>query len=69
MRDVTPQNVEENKKRDQLERLKERRNAKRQNKISSFSTWLDNQNEALWGIIIGVTIVLFLNFDRIIGWF
>ena len=69
MRDVTPQNVEENKKRDQLERLKERRNAKRQNKISSFSTWFDSQNEAFWGIVIGVAIVLFLNFDRIMGWF
>jgi len=69
MRDVTPQNIEENKKRDQLERLKERPNVKRQNKISSFSTWLNSQNEALWGIIIGVAIVLFLNFDRIMGWF
>ena len=46
MKNVYPQNVEENKKRDEQERLKEKRALKRQQKIdavtkTSFFKWLN----------------------------
>ncbi|MEG1487953.1 MULTISPECIES: hypothetical protein [Bacteria] len=65
MRDVTPQNVEENKKRDEQERLKERNAARRQQRIDKFNNkksvkTLNSILESRWFFWLGILCLVHL---------